>query len=171
MSKARDLATLAGSATVLATDSAVTAAVAAASGPLVVLGDRLGLFRALAANGPLSSTDLARQLALHERYVREWLNNRVAAQYVQYAAASARYFMTPEQAVCLADADSPAYLPGGYYAVTALYPDEPKAEEAFSNRKNQMLINRTARKTLSSENLTGLLTPPTSTNSSEGFRN
>jgi hypothetical protein len=98
---------------------------------LVVLGDRLGLFRALAANGPLSSSDLARQLALHERYVREWLNNRVAAQYVQYAAASARYFMTPEQAACLADADSPAYLPGGYYAVTALYLDEPKAEEAF----------------------------------------
>ena len=104
---------------------------AAASGPLVVLGDRLVLFRALAANGPLSSTDLAGQLALHERYVREWLHNRVAAQYVQYAAASARYFMTPEQAACLADADSPAYLPGGYYAVTALYPDEPKAEEAF----------------------------------------
>ena len=104
---------------------------AAASGPLVVLGDRLGLFRALAANGPLSSTDLAGQLALHERYVREWLNNMVAAQYVQYEAASARYFMTPEQAACLADADSPAYLPGGYYAVTALYLDEPKAEEAF----------------------------------------
>ena len=97
----------------------------------MVLGDRLVLFRALAANGPLSSTDLAGQLALHERYVREWLHNRVAAQYVQYAAASARYFMTPEQAACLADADSPAYLPGGYYAVTALYLDEPKAEEAF----------------------------------------
>ena len=60
---------------------------------------------------------------------------------------------------------SPPVLPITIY-------DVPKAEEAFSNRKNQMLIiNRTARKTLSSENLTGLLTPPTSTNSSEGFRN
>ena len=59
---------------------------------------------------------------------------------------------------------SPPVLPITIY-------DVPKAEEAFSNRKNQMLINRTARKTLSSENLTGLLTPPKSTGSSEGFRN
>jgi hypothetical protein len=58
---------------------------------------------------------------------------------------------------------SPPVLPITIY-------DVPKTEEAFSNRKNQMLINRSSRKTLSSENLNGLLTPPRSSNSSEGFR-
>lgn len=58
---------------------------------------------------------------------------------------------------------SPPVLPITIY-------DVPKTEEAFSNKKNQMLVNRTSRKTLSSENLNGLLTPPRSSNSSEGFR-
>ena len=104
---------------------------AAASGALVVLGDRLGLFRALAEHGPLTSTALATRLDLHERYVREWLNAMVAGEYVQYDAAGATYGMSPEQAACLADPDSPAYLCGGYYGIMSLYLDEPKVEEAF----------------------------------------
>ena len=108
---------------------------AAASGALVVLGERLGLFRALAAHGPLDSAALAARLDLHERYVREWLDNMVAGQYVDYDRATGRYAMSPEQAACLADPDSPAYLPGGYFGVMALYLDEPKAEEAFRTGK------------------------------------
>lgn len=104
---------------------------AAASGALVVLGERLGLFRTLAAHGPLSSAALATRLDLHERYVREWLNNMVAGQYIEYDPFTLSYHMSPEQIACLADPDSPAYLPGGYFGVMALYADEPKVEEAF----------------------------------------
>ena len=108
---------------------------AAASGSLIVLGERLGLFKALAEGGPLSSDALAGRLKLTERYVREWLNTMVAAEYVQYDRASDTYFMTPEQIACLADPDSPAMLTGGYYGIMSLYLDEPKVEEAFRTGK------------------------------------
>ena len=108
---------------------------AAATGPLIVLGERLGLFRALAAHGPLNSQELAAKTGCHERYLREWLNTLVAAEYVQYDPASARYSMGAEQAACLADPDSPFAIAGGYYGIMALYHDEPKVEEAFRTGK------------------------------------
>jgi SAM-dependent methyltransferase len=108
---------------------------AAATGPLVVLGERLGLFRALAAHGPLSSQELAAKTGCHERYLREWLDTLVAAEYVQYERDSARYSMSPEQIACLADPDSPALITGGYYGIMSLYLDEPKIEDAFKTGK------------------------------------
>ncbi len=104
---------------------------AAASGALVVLGERLGLFRAVAAHGPLDAATLAKRLDLHERYVREWLNTMVAGQYVEYDPASGHYAMSPEQKACLAEPEGVAYLPGGYSSVMALYLDEPNVEQAF----------------------------------------
>ena len=73
--------------------------------PLVVIGDRLGLFRALAEAGPLTSAGLAAQTGTAERYVREWLNAQAASGYVTYHAETGRYSLTPEQAMAFADED------------------------------------------------------------------
>jgi SAM-dependent methyltransferase len=79
---------------------------------LVVMGDRLGLYRALAGAGPLTSTELAERTGTVERYVREWLNAQAAGGFVEYDPDSGRYTLAPEQAVALTDPESPVYLPG-----------------------------------------------------------
>jgi hypothetical protein len=79
---------------------------------LVVMGDRLGLYRALAGAGPLTPTELAERTDTAERYVREWLNAQAAGGYVEYDPESGRYTLPPEQALALTDSESPAYLPG-----------------------------------------------------------
>ena len=104
---------------------------AAASGALVSLGDRLGLFRELASHGPLTSEGLSSRLGLHERYVREWLGNMVAGQYVEFDPAARTYSMSAEQAACLADPESLAFLTGGFHAAASLYLDSSKVEEGF----------------------------------------
>src|SRR5436189_982158 len=81
---------------------------------LVVMGDRLGLYRALADAGPLEPQELADRTQTSERYVREWLNAQAAGGYVEYDPESGRYTLPPEQALALTDADSPAYLPGRF---------------------------------------------------------
>jgi hypothetical protein len=73
---------------------------------LVVLGDKLGLYRALAYAGPLAPAELAERTGTAERYVREWLNAQAAGGYVEYDPASGRYTLPPEQAVALTDPDS-----------------------------------------------------------------
>src|SRR4051812_46059752 len=75
---------------------------------LVVMGDKLGLYRALAGSGGLSPAELAARTETAERYVREWLNAQAAGGFVQYDPDSGRYSLAPEQAVALTDADSPA---------------------------------------------------------------
>jgi 2-polyprenyl-3-methyl-5-hydroxy-6-metoxy-1,4-benzoquinol methylase len=79
---------------------------------LVVLGDRLGLYRAMAGAGPITSAEVAERSGTAERYVREWLNAQAAGGYVEYDPESGRYTLPPEQALALTDADSPAFLPG-----------------------------------------------------------
>src|SRR4051795_11054599 len=79
---------------------------------LVVMGDKLGLYRALAGAGPLTPAELASRTDTAERYVREWLNAQAAGGYVDYEPDSGRYSLPPEQAVALTDESSPAYLPG-----------------------------------------------------------
>src|ERR1700693_5037886 len=75
---------------------------------LVVMGDRLGLYRAMAGAGPLTSAELAKRCEISERYTREWLNAQAAGGYVEDQAEAGRYILPPEQAVALTDADSPA---------------------------------------------------------------
>src|SRR3954452_21145329 len=79
---------------------------------LVVMGDRLGLYRAMAGAGPLSPAEIAERTHTLERYVREWLNAQAAGGYVEYDPESGRYTLPPEQALALTAEDSPAYLPG-----------------------------------------------------------
>src|SRR5690242_16179327 len=79
---------------------------------LVVMGDRLGLYRGLAEAGPLDPPALAERTGTRERLVREWLNAQAAGGYVDYDPETGRYSLPPEHAVALTDESSPAYLPG-----------------------------------------------------------
>ncbi len=79
---------------------------------LVVMGDKLGYYRDLAANGPSSPAQVAERTGTAEPYAREWLNAQAAGSYVTYDPASGRYALPPEQAVALTVEDSPAFLPG-----------------------------------------------------------
>lgn len=79
---------------------------------LVVLGDKLGYYRDLAAHGPTTPAELAERTGTAEPYAREWLNAQAAGGYVTYDAPSGRYTLPPEQAVALTVEDSPAFLPG-----------------------------------------------------------
>jgi len=97
---------------------------------LVVMGDRLGLYRALAGAGPLSPAELAGRTGTAERYVREWLNAQAAGGYVEYDPDSGRYTLPPEQAVALTEPDSPAYLPGLFQTALGSLLDSPKIAEA-----------------------------------------
>ena len=79
---------------------------------LVVLGDKLGWYEALAERGPMTAEALADAAGTALPYTREWLNAQAAGSFVDYDPATGRYTLPPEHAVALTDADSPAYLPG-----------------------------------------------------------
>ena len=96
---------------------------------LVVMGDRLGLYRALAGAGALSPGELARRTGTSERYVREWLNAQAAGGYVEYHPEG-RYSLAPEQAVALTDPDSPAFLPGFFEIALGSVLDSPRITDA-----------------------------------------
>jgi 2-polyprenyl-3-methyl-5-hydroxy-6-metoxy-1,4-benzoquinol methylase len=97
---------------------------------LVVMGDKLGLYRALAGAGGLSPEELAERTGTAERYVREWLNAQAAGGFVQYDPDSGAYSLAPEQAVALTDEQSPAYLPGFFQIAVGSVLDSPKILEA-----------------------------------------
>jgi SAM-dependent methyltransferase len=98
---------------------------------LIVIGDKLGLYKAMAGAGPMTADELASKTGTHERYVREWLSAQAAGGFVEYEAASGRYTLPPEQAMALADENSPVFLPGAFYVVAACLRDEGKITEAF----------------------------------------
>ena len=79
---------------------------------LVVLGDKLGWYEALAERGPMTAEALADAAGTALPYTREWLNAQAAGAFVDYDPTTGRYTLPPEHAVALTDADSPAYLPG-----------------------------------------------------------
>ncbi len=104
---------------------------AAATGALVLIGDKLGLYKAVAESGPITPAGLAAKTNTAERYVREWLNAQAAAGYVQLDSASGTYSMTAEQATTLADPQSPVFISAGFEVVGSMYKDEPKITDAF----------------------------------------
>jgi SAM-dependent methyltransferase len=97
---------------------------------LVVMGDRLGLYRALAGAGALTPAELAARTGTAERYVREWLNAQAAGGFVSYHPAEAAYSLPPEQAVALCDEHSPAYLPGLFQNALGSLMDSPRITDA-----------------------------------------
>jgi SAM-dependent methyltransferase len=104
---------------------------AAFSAPLFLIGEKLGLYKAMANAGPLSSQELAERADVAERYVREWLRNQAAGGYVDYEADSDRYTLPDEYAPALADEHSPLYLLGVYEVIASLYADEQRFLDAF----------------------------------------
>src|ERR1700684_1627944 len=97
---------------------------------LVVMGDKLGLYRALAGSGGVSPMELAERTGTAERYVREWLGAQAAGGYVTYDPDSGHYTLPPEQTVALTDSTSPAYLPGFFQIAVGSVLDSPKIVEA-----------------------------------------
>ncbi len=108
---------------------------AAMSANLVLLGDRLGLYKAMAKMGPVTPSELAKATKTAERYVREWLSNQAAGGYVTYAASTGRFTLPAEQASALADESSPAFLPGAFQVIAATFMAEPKIEQRFKTGK------------------------------------
>ena len=97
---------------------------------LVVMGDKLGLYRALAGAGPLTPAEVASRSGCAERYVREWLNAQAAGGYLEYDPGSGRYLLPAEQAVALTDESSPAYLPGFFQIALGSVHDAPRVVDA-----------------------------------------
>jgi SAM-dependent methyltransferase len=108
---------------------------AALSAPLVLAGERLGLYRALAANGPMTPQQLAKRTKTAARYVREWCANQAAGGYIEYDAAAGAYALPPEHAMALADEMSPVFLIGGYEIVDAAFKGAGRTEKAFRSGK------------------------------------
>lgn len=102
---------------------------------LILLGERLGLYKAMAGAGPLTPADLAQRTGTADRCVREWLAAQAAGGYVTFDAATGTYELPPEQALALAVENSPAYLPGAFQIIRAVIKDEPKILDAFRSGK------------------------------------
>lgn len=98
---------------------------------LSLIGDRLGLYKAMAGAGPLTSGQLAERTGTTERYVREWLVNQAAGGYIDYDPDTGCYSICDEHAVALTDENSPFFLCGGFQVVTALIKAEARIGEAF----------------------------------------
>jgi SAM-dependent methyltransferase len=100
---------------------------------LILAGDRLGLYKAMAGAGPITPVELAEKTGTSERYIREWLNAQAAGGYVTYNPATGRYVLPPEQALALADEDSPAFVCGAFELATATIKAEPKIEQVYKS--------------------------------------
>jgi Methyltransferase domain. len=102
---------------------------------LIVLGDRLGLYKAMGDGRPITPAELAKRTGTSERYVREWLNANAASGYIAYDASAQKYTLPPEQALALAVENSPAFLPGAFQIISSCFHDESKIENAFRSGK------------------------------------
>jgi SAM-dependent methyltransferase len=98
---------------------------------LIVIGDRLGLYKAMAESGAVTSAELAEKTGTTERYVREWLNAQAAGGFVEYNPETQRYLLPPEQAMALANEDSPAFVCGAFELATATLKSGHEIESAF----------------------------------------
>src|ERR1700687_2471464 len=98
---------------------------------LVRVGDKLGLYKALAAGGPQTPAELAKRTGTAERYVREWLCNQAAGGYITYDSHAGKFLLSDEQAFTLADDNSPAFLPGMFQAALAAVKAQEQVTERF----------------------------------------
>jgi SAM-dependent methyltransferase len=107
----------------------------ALSAPLVRIGDRLGLYKALNEDGPMTSGELAAKANIAERYAREWLSHQAASGYVEYDTATGKFSLSPEQAMVFAEPDSPVYLQGGFDLAATMMENQSLVEPAFRSGK------------------------------------
>jgi len=101
------------------------------SAMLTILGERLGLYKALTEFGPLTSEELAKKTNTNERYVREWLANQSAGGYLIYNSDNGKFTLPLEQSLVLANENSPVYIHGAYQAIKSFFKDEEKFVEMF----------------------------------------
>jgi Methyltransferase domain len=101
------------------------------SGALLVLGDRLGLYKAMSSLGAVTAAELSERTETTERYVREWLNAQAASGYVTYDPSTGRYTLPPEQAFALADDESPASVAGAFHIARAMWSALDRMETNF----------------------------------------
>ncbi|HVY03734.1 MAG TPA: class I SAM-dependent methyltransferase [Caulobacterales bacterium] len=106
---------------------------ATASMALAMVGDRLGIFKALADGKPVTPASLAKKTGLNERYLREWLSAMAAADYIAYDAATKKFHLPAEQSAALAQEGGPAFFGGAFDLAQALFLDAAKIENAFKN--------------------------------------
>lgn len=104
---------------------------AMASAPLVLLGDRLGLYKAMAGAGPMTADQLSDKSGLRLRYAQEWLNAQAASGFVEYDPREEAFTLTPEAALVLADDSSPTFMVGGFECLASMYLDLDKVQKAF----------------------------------------
>src|SRR5215813_2621983 len=108
----------------------------AAGGALITfVGDRLGLFKAMAGAGELTPEELAKRTETNPRMIKEWLASQAAGGFVTYNPINGTYMLPNEHALALADENSPAYVIGFYQTLVGLFKDEEKIIEAFKNGK------------------------------------
>lgn len=100
-------------------------------GVMVSLGNKLGLYKAMAGAGPLNARELAARTGCAERFLNEWLNSQAAGGYVNYHAVSDTYELSPEQALVLADESSPVFIPPAWQVPASMWFDEEKSLTAF----------------------------------------
>ncbi len=100
-------------------------------GVMVSIGDKLGLYQAMAGAGPLGPAEVARRAGCAEPYVREWLNAQAAGGYVDYHPVSGTYELTPEQRAVFADRDSPTFVPTAWEVPASMFLDEERTIAAF----------------------------------------
>ena len=104
-------------------------------GASILLGDRLGLYKAMADGAVITPSELAKKTGLHERYVREWLSGQAASGYIDYHPEKNAFSLSAEQAMAFAEEGSPAFFAGAFDVVQSTYLDEPKVAEAFRTGK------------------------------------
>ena len=125
---------------------------AAMNASLMLIGDKLGLYKTLSEKGPFTPAELAQATKTSERYVREWLSAQAASGYVEYDAASGKFSMTPEQALVFGNDESPVFMGAVGDVVAATFLDEPEVSDAFRtgkgvgwNKRSECLFCGTAR--------------------------
>jgi hypothetical protein len=104
----------------------------ASSVAMVRMGDALGLYKTLHAEGPMTCAQLAKTTSVHERYLREWLSHQAASNYLAYEPETATFSLPPEQAMVFAEQDSPVYMMGGFDLVAAMLDNQPKVQAPSS---------------------------------------
>jgi SAM-dependent methyltransferase len=105
----------------------------ASSVAMVRLGSSLGLYETLHANGPMTSSQLARAAKVHERYLREWLSHQAASNYLAYDSETETFSVPPEQAMVFVHEDSPLYMRAGFDLMASLLDNQPKVHAAFKS--------------------------------------
>ena len=111
----------------------------AASISLVRIGDSLGLYKALHAKGSMTCAELAQEVGVNQRYLREWLSHQAASNYLSYEPASGKFTLPPEQAMVFADEDSPVYMMGAFDLMASLIDAQPKVQDGIQDRRRRAM--------------------------------